>query len=201
VEPEYRGSSGFGYEHFAAGFRRWGLAMQDDLADAAQWAIDKGFADPKRIAIAGASYGGYATLMALIRNPELFRCGFEWVGVTDINLMFNVAWSDTTEAAKKYGMKTLIGDPVADAAQFKKTSPLQNADRLKQPLLIAYGTDDYRVPMVHGLKFRDAVVKGNSNVEWVEYRDEGHGWHALKDNNDFWTRVEKFLAKNLPQTP
>jgi dipeptidyl aminopeptidase/acylaminoacyl peptidase len=201
VEPEYRGSEGFGHDHYAAGFRQWGLAMQDDLADAAQWAIDKGFADPKRIAIAGASYGGYATLMGLIRNPELFRCGVEWAGVTDINLMFNVEWSDTTEEAKQYGMKALIGDPVADAARFKQISPLENAQRLKQPLLMAYGSDDQRVPMVHGLKFRDAVRKGNPNVEWIVYRDEGHGWTALKDNVDFWTRVETFLAKNLGDAP
>jgi dipeptidyl aminopeptidase/acylaminoacyl peptidase len=115
--------------------------------------------------------------------------------------MFNVEWSDITEEGKQYGMKALIGDPLADAARFKQISPLENAERLKQPLLMAYGTDDHRVPMVHGVKFRDAVRKGNPNVEWVVYRDEGHGWAALKDNVDFWTRVETFLAKNLGEAP
>jgi len=87
VEPEFRGSAGFGDKLLRAGFKQWGLAMQDDIADATQWAIKQGFADGKRVCIAGASYGGYATLMGLIRYPELYRCGFEWVGVTDIDLL------------------------------------------------------------------------------------------------------------------
>src|SRR5258708_39552798 len=85
--------------------------MQDDLADAATWAIAKGIADPQRIAIGGASYGGYATLMGLIKNPELFRCGFEWVGVTDIGLTYSVSWSDATNEALEVGLPRLVGDP------------------------------------------------------------------------------------------
>ncbi|PFH10535.1 dipeptidyl aminopeptidase/acylaminoacyl peptidase [Collimonas sp. PA-H2] len=197
LEPEYRGSTGFGWKHFKAGWRQWGLAMQDDIADGTKWAIVQGIADPKRICIAGASYGGYATLMGLINDPSLYRCGFEWVGVTDINLMYDVNWNDTSNEYLKYGMPLLVGDQEKDAAQLKATSPLTNATRIKQPLLLAYGGSDERVPLVHGTKFRDAVKATNPNVEWVEYPEEGHGWRLEKNNVDFWSRVEKFLDKNL----
>lgn len=85
--------------------------MQDNLADAAKWAISKGYADPKRIAIGGASYGRYATLMGLIKNPELFRCGFEWVGVTDIGLMYSLSWNDASNEQLEYGMPIWSATP------------------------------------------------------------------------------------------
>ncbi len=197
LEPEYRGSTGFGWKHFRAGWKQWGLAMQDDVADGAKWAIAQGIADPKRVCIAGASYGGYATLMGLINDPALYRCGFEWVGVTDINLMYDVSWSDMSVEYLKYGMPLLVGDQERDAAQLKATSPLVNAVRIRQPLLLAYGGSDVRVPIVHGTKFRDAVKANNPNVEWIEYPEEGHGWRLQKNNVDFWTRVEKFLNQQI----
>jgi dipeptidyl aminopeptidase/acylaminoacyl peptidase len=197
LEPEFRGSAGFGRRHLEAGFKQWGRAMQDDIADAARWAIAQGHADPKRIAIAGASYGGYATLMGLARDPELFRCGINWVGVTDIELMFGSSWSDIRGEFKRYDMAQMIGDPVADADLLKSASPVHNAAHIKQPLLMAYGAWDTRVPLVHGERFRDAVKAHNGAVEWVVYDNEGHGWRRLETNVDFWTRVEKFLARNL----
>ncbi|NVM78050.1 dipeptidyl aminopeptidase/acylaminoacyl peptidase [Duganella sp. SG902] len=201
LEPEFRGSTGYGQDHFHAGWKQWGLAMQDDIADGTRWAVAQGYADGKRVCIAGASYGGYATLMGLIKDPDLYRCGVEWVGVTDINLMYDGGWfysSDLSSGWKQYGMPHLIGDPVKDAAQLQATSPLAQAARLKQPLLMAYGGADVRVPINHGLKFRDAVVKaGNQNVEWVEYNEEGHGWSLPHNRIDFWGRVERFLDKNI----
>jgi dipeptidyl aminopeptidase/acylaminoacyl peptidase len=200
LEPEFRGSTGFGYTHFQKGWKQWGLAMQDDIADGTKWAIAQGIAAPDRICIAGASYGGYATLMGLIRDPDLFRCGFEWAGVTDIKMMFDGYRgrdSDLPEMWKKYGLPSLIGDPVADADQLIATSPLLQAGRIKQPLLLAYGGADRRVPLFHGTAFRDAVMKHNKDVEWVVYNDEGHGWYLIKTRIDFWTRVEKFLEKYI----
>jgi dipeptidyl aminopeptidase/acylaminoacyl peptidase len=197
IEPEFRGSTGFGFKHFHAGWKQWGLKMQDDVADATRWAIDKGIIDPKRICIAGASYGGYATLMGLVNNPELFRCGFEWVGVTDIELLYTAEWGDFSQEYKTFGMPVLVGDRVKDAAQLSATSPLQQAARIKQPLLMAYGERDNRVPIEHGKKFLEAVSKTNSDVEFVSYDAEYHGWRELKTNVDFWTRVEKFLARNI----
>ncbi|GGC68687.1 peptidase [Undibacterium terreum] len=196
LEPEFRGSTGYGRKHFEAGWRQWGLAMQDDIADGAKWAVAQGYADPKRICIAGASYGGYATLMGLLNDPGLYRCGIDWVGVTDINLLYDIHWSDISDDAKKYSAPILIGDQVKDAAQLKATSPIENAARIKQPLLMAYGNMDRRVPIKHGTRFYSAVKETNPHVEWVEYSGEGHGWRMLKTNVDFWTRVEKFLQQN-----
>ncbi len=202
LQPEYRGSTGYGGELFRAGWKQWGLAMQNDVADGARWAIAQGIADPQRICIAGASYGGYATLMGLINDPDLFKCGVAWAGVTDLALLKNGHW--TNEASwsdggtyQKYGFPVLVGDTDKDAAQFAATSPLRQAARIKQPLLLAHGGADRRVPIVHGTAFYDAVRKTNPAVEWVLYEDEGHGWYLPKNRIDFWNRVEKFLDKNI----
>ena len=200
LEPAFRGSTGFGRAHFEAGWKQWGLAMQDDIADGARWAVAQGHADPKRICIMGASYGGYATLMGLVRDPDLYRCGVNWVGVSDISLLYSGHWSfesDLGAAWKKFGMPVLVGDPVRDAAQLKATSPIEQAARITQPLLLAYGGADLRVPIVHGTRLRDAVTRTNKAVEWVEYPREGHGWSLPQNRVDFWGRVERFLDRHI----
>ncbi len=197
IEPEFRGSTGFGFKHFQAGWKQWGLAMQDDIADATRWAIKQGLADPKRIGIAGASYGGYAVLMGLIRYPELYQCGINWVGVSDLDLMYTARWSDLSNMWKDYGMPLLVGDREKDRQQLNETSPLKQASKLTQPLLLAYGDMDRRVPIEHGVSLRDAVTPHNKNVEWIKYADEGHGWVLEANNIDFWTKIELFLDKHL----
>ncbi|MFA9216738.1 MAG: alpha/beta hydrolase family protein, partial [Sphingomonadaceae bacterium] len=200
LQPEFRGSTGYGNAHFRAGWKQWGLKMQDDLADGARWAIAQGTADPHRICIAGGSYGGYATLMGLVNDPDLYRCGVDWAGVTDINLMYDGHWfisSDLPEQFKHYGMPQLIGDQQQDAAQLKATSPLQQAARIKAPLLLAYGGADLRVAIYHGPRFYKAVKDSNPQVEWIEYPEEGHGWHVPKNRLDFWRRVERFLDQQI----
>lgn len=197
LEPEFRGSDGYGFNHLKAGWKQWGLAMQDDVTDAAQWAIDKGLADPQRMCVAGASYGGYATLMALAREPELFKCGVAWVAVTDIDLLFTASWTDISDSARRYGLRTMVGDPDKEAALLKAASPTSHAAKIKQPLLLGYGGNDLRVPLEHGRKFRNLVTQTNPRVEWVVYGDEGHGWVKRETRIDFWTRVEKFLAEHI----
>jgi len=198
IEPDFRGSAGYGSGHLRAGWKQWGLAMQDDLADATQWAIAKGLADPKRICIAGASYGGYAAMMGLIKNPELFRCGINWVGVSDLKLVFSSLNSDQGALGLSYDLPLMIGDPLKDGKRLDSTSPLKQAARLKQPLLMAYGAADRRVPMEHGVKMRDALATaGNQQVEWVLYPQEGHGWRAIETQKDFWGRVERFLQRHI----
>ncbi|MYM26364.1 prolyl oligopeptidase family serine peptidase [Duganella sp. FT135W] len=197
IQPEFRGSTGFGYQHFEAGMKQWGMAMQDDLADAGQWAVKQGWADPKRIAIMGASYGGYATLMGLIKTPELYRCGVEWAGVTDIGLRFSAPHSDASRETLNYSLRTLIGDPDQDAELFRRYSPLVRAAELKQPLLMAHGVEDRRVTLDHATRFRDAVKQHNQNVEFIVYPNEGHGWRHEDNRIAFWQRVEAFLNKNL----
>lgn len=200
LEPHFRGSTGLGYKHFAASFKQWGLAMQNDLADGTRWAIAQGYADASRVCIAGASYGGYAVLMGLVNDPTLYKCGVEWAGVTDINLLYTDTWlseSDVDDNYKQYGMPRLIGDPVKDAAQLKATSPIAQASRITQPLLLAYGGADRRVPMAQGKLFYEQVKKTNPRVQWLEYGSEGHGWYLPANRIDFWTRVDKFLAANI----
>ena len=204
LQPEFRGSTGFGSAHFAAGWKQWGLAMQNDIADGAKWAIAQGIADPGRICIAGASYGGYAAMMGMVNDPDLYQCAVNWVGVTDIELMYADSWgtvNDSTFEWRAYGMPQLVGDQVKDAAQLKATSPLQQATRIKKPLLLAYGGADRRVPPIHGEKFYSAVRQGNPNVEWVLYQAEGHGWYLPETQMDFWNRVEKFLGRNIGPRP
>jgi dienelactone hydrolase len=201
IEPEFRSSTGYGSKLFKAGWKQWGLAMQDDVTDATRWAIAQGLADPNRVAIAGGSYGGYATMMGLLKEPGLYKAGINTVGVTDIELLYTIGWSDTMDADNpwmRYGMPRMIGDPDKDAAQLAATSPLKQAARIKQPVLMAYGEEDLRVPLPHGTKMRDALISaGNKNVEWIQYPGEGHGWNLEKNQFDYWTRVERFLDKHL----
>jgi len=200
LQPEFRGSKGYGTRLFKAGFKQWGLGMQNDLADGVKWAVDQGLVDPKRVCIAGASYGGYAVLMGLINDPQVYRCGVEWAGPTDIDLMYTATWNDMSDAYKTYGMPRLIGDRVADAAQLRATSPILNAGRIHSPLLMAYGGEDFRVPIEHGEKLRAALAKqSGADVEWVVYDKEGHGWRTLSTNIDFWNRVAAFLDRNIGQ--
>lgn len=199
--PAPRASTGFGVKLFKAGWKQWGLGMQDDVTDGVQQLIKDGIADPKRICIAGASYGGYLTMMGLAKDPGLYRCGINWVGVTDPSFMFSVTWTDFNRVdSARYTLPLLLGDPEKDAEQFKRTSPVQRAAEIRQPVLLAYGGRDQRVPIINGEKMRAALAPHNKNVEWVVYPDEGHGWLKLESNIDFWTRVEKFLAANMGAT-
>ena len=201
LEPEFRGSTGYGFKLFRAGWKQWGLAMQDDLADTLAWAVKRGWADPRRACIMGASYGGYAALMGAITQADLFQCAVSWVGVTDIGLLSSISWSDLNDEWKHYGMKRLVADPDTDAEQMKRTSPLQRAKEIRLPLLMAYGAEDRRVPIKHGNEMK-AALRPDQPLEWVVYTDEGHGWFNLKTNEDFWGRVERFLSRHLgPATP
>ncbi len=202
LEPEFRGSSGYGFKLFSAGLKQWGLKMQDDIADSVKWAIEKGIADPERVCIMGASYGGYATLMGLVNDPGLYRCGISYMAVTDIPLLYSsgmAVLSDLPDDYKAYGVPVLVGDLEKDAAQFVATSPLKQAARIKRPLLLAHGSDDRRVPVPHFNKMRSALRDAKADAEFVEYAGEGHGWSTLKTRLDFWGRVEKFLDKQIGQ--
>jgi dipeptidyl aminopeptidase/acylaminoacyl peptidase len=199
IEPEYRGSTGYGEAHFRAGWKQWGQRMQDDVTDALKFAIDKGLVDPKRVCIAGGSYGGYSTLMALARDKDkdMYKCGVAWVAVTDPRYMYSVHWSDISEKSKTYTLPEMLGDPQKDAAMLKANAPIELASKIRAPVLLAYGARDRRVPLVHGEKMRDALKEAGSAPQWVVYDDEGHGWARTVNRIDFWRRTEAFLAKYL----
>jgi dipeptidyl aminopeptidase/acylaminoacyl peptidase len=198
LEPAFRGSTGWGTKLQVAGWKQWGRGMQDDLNDGVDWLVQQGIVDPKRVCIMGASYGGYAVLMGLARDPDRWRCGIEYVGVTDINLLFDVTWSDMANSDYiRYSAKEMIGDPDKEAAMLKAASPLENAAKIKVPVLMAYGGEDRRVPLVHGEKMRDALRAQGTPVEWVVYAEEGHGFLLEKNLYDFYHRVATFLAQHL----
>jgi dienelactone hydrolase len=197
IKPEFRGSRGYGTELYHSGFKQWGLKMQDDIADATRWGAEQGLADGKRTCIAGASYGGYATLMGLVRYGDLYRCGVAWAAVSDIALMHDSNWSDMSEEWRFYGMPAMVGDPVKDAAQLARTSPLQQAARIKRPLLLAHGGEDQRVTLEHATRLRSALEANHAQLTWIEYRDEGHGWYLPANRVDFYTRMASFLDANI----
>ena len=198
LEPEFRGSAGHGWKLLSAGFKQWGLAMQDDITDGVEWLIKEGIVDRDRICLYGGSYGGYATLWGLIKTPDLYKCGVAFVAVTDLNLMFDTNWSDLARSPfLDYGAKDVIGDPDKDAEKFRSVSPLSNADKLKAPVLLAYGGSDGRVPIRHGNELRAALDKYGKTYEWVVYRDEGHGFNKDENRFDFYRRVDAFLKKYI----
>jgi dipeptidyl aminopeptidase/acylaminoacyl peptidase len=199
ISPEFRGSLGYGKAHFEAGWKQWGQAMQDDVADAVLWAQARGLAS-KQVCIAGASYGGYATLMGLVRHPELYRCGVAWAAVTDPFLFLEGSmWipDDITKAGRRHSLPQMVGDAKADAAMLTSVSPLAQAERIRAPLLLAYGEADLRVPLAHGKRLREALQKAGREPQWVTYRDEGHSWRLPQTQADFAQRLEKFLAEHL----
>jgi dipeptidyl aminopeptidase/acylaminoacyl peptidase len=198
LEPEPRGSRGFGREHYRSSFKQWGLTMQDDITDGALHLVNEGIVDKKRMCLHGGSYGGYATLQGLVKDPDLWRCGSPLVAVTDLFLLYE-ANSDTRMYSDylETDAKRIIGDPKADAAQFEKTSPARNASRIQAPVLLAMGVEDQRVPLVHGKVMRDALEKAGKKVEYVQYEQEGHGFVRHKNIVDFYTRLEKFFAEHL----
>jgi dipeptidyl aminopeptidase/acylaminoacyl peptidase len=197
IEPEFRGSTGYGYQHFKAGWKQWGLAMQDDVTDALKYAVAQGLVDPKRVCIVGGSYGGYASLMGLIKDPDQYRCGVAFAAVTDLRVIPKQYWSDISFEYRDYGFPLLVGDLTKDADRLTATSPVEHADRIKAPVLLVHGLKDRRVPIEHGERMRDALQKAGKKFEWVTYPDEGHGFAREENAIDYWKRVEAFLAQNL----
>ncbi len=197
IEPEFRGSEGYGYALFRAGWKAWGTTMQDDLKDAVDWAAKERLIDPARVCLYGASYGGYAALMSPIRYPAAYRCAASFVGVTDIDLMYGSGHSDLSVQSKRYAMPTLIGDRVTDANLLRAASPLQRVAEIKIPILLAHGGLDRRVPIEHANKFASAAKAAGVKVEVVDYPHEGHGWYDPDNHTDFLNRLEAFLAKSM----
>jgi dipeptidyl aminopeptidase/acylaminoacyl peptidase len=198
LQPNYRGTTHYGWKHYSSSFKQWGLTMQDDITDGVQWAVAEGIADPKRVCIYGGSYGGYATMMGLAKTPELYKCGINYVGVTDLPLMLTATWSDFAYSDYiKYAAKRLMGDPDTDAAQLKATSPDMLADRIKAPVLMAYGGADVRVPIEHGTRMKAALERAGQKPIWIVADGEGHGFRDMKNQVMFYGAMEKFLDANI----
>jgi dipeptidyl aminopeptidase/acylaminoacyl peptidase len=199
LEPEPRGSTGYGILHYVLGFKQFGLAMQDDITDGALHLVKEGIVDRSRMCLFGASYGGYATLQGLVKDPELWRCGSAYVAVTDLELWQTVQYSDTARFSDFFqtDFVQLVGDRVLDKDQFQRTSPAKNADKIRAPIMLTMGSDDQRVPLIHGTTMRDALQRAGKSLEYVVYPGEAHGFNKQENVIDFFKRNEKFFAEHL----
>ncbi|HET7401599.1 MAG TPA: S9 family peptidase [Usitatibacter sp.] len=199
LEPEPRGSLGFGDKHYTSSFRQWGQAMQDDITDGALYLAKEGLVDKSRMCVFGGSYGGYASAMALAKDPDVWACGVPFLAVTDLTTLQKATYSDTSFATDFYQteFRKMVGDADADQAMFDRYSPARHADAVKAPVLVAMGSDDVRVPQVHGDDYVAALRSAGKKVEYVIYNGEGHGFNKDENVFDFYKRVEKFFEQNL----
>jgi dipeptidyl aminopeptidase/acylaminoacyl peptidase len=198
LQPNYRGTTRYGWKHFSSSFKQWGREMQDDVTDGVNWAVSQGIADPKRVCIYGGSYGGYATLMGLIKDPDLYQCGIDYVGVADLPLMYTAVWSDISNSDfAMYSYKVRVGDIDKELDKIKAVSPVELASRIKAPLLMAYGTSDIRVVPQHGTRMKDALERAGAKPEWMLVTGEGHGFRDLENQKMFYGAMEKFLDKYI----
>ena len=198
LQPQFRGTMGFGWKLRSAGYRKWGDEMQDDLEDGVKWAVAQGIADPAHVCFFGGSYGGYAAAWGAIKNAKTIRCAVAVVAVTSIDYLFDNAQTDLARLADRSTlMAEQIGDPKTERARFRRVNPVDNADKVGVPILLAYGASDLRVPLVHGTEFRSALDRAHKEYEWVVYADEAHGFSKDANVFDFFGRVERFLAKHL----
>lgn len=195
LQMNFRGSTGYGKEFWLKGAKQWGKTMQDDITDGVQWLIKEGIADPKRVAIYGASYGGYATLAGVTFTPELYACAVDYVGVSNM-FTFMKTIPPYWEPYKAM-FQELVGDPVKDSLLLAEVSPALHAERIKVPLFIAQGANDPRVNKAESDQMVEALKKRGVEVEYMVKDDEGHGFANEKNQIDFYKAMEGFFAKHL----
>jgi dipeptidyl aminopeptidase/acylaminoacyl peptidase len=195
LQVNYRGSEGYGKEFLRAGFRQWGLRMQDDITDGANWLIDGGIADRDRVAIFGWSYGGYAALAGLTFTPELYACGLDLWGISNYFTLyesFPPYWKPFLEEINERW-----GDPVADSLQMYETSPVFHVERIRAPVFIAQGANDPRVRMSQSEQMVDELEKHGKEYEYYLIEGEGHAFSSEEKAIALMRRIEAFLSKHM----
>ena len=195
LQPNFRGSTGYGKTLLNAGNKEWGRKMQDDLTDGVRWLVEQGIADPERVAIMGGSYGGYATLAGLAFTPELYAAGVDIVGPSNLFTLLETVppyWKPMIAL-----FHTRMGHPERDAELLRAASPLFSAEKIQAPLLIGQGANDPRVKRAESLQIVQALKEKGKPVEYVEYPDEGHGFVKAENRLDFFRKAEAFLEKHL----
>jgi dipeptidyl aminopeptidase/acylaminoacyl peptidase len=193
LQINFRGSGGYGGKFERAGWKKWGLEMQDDLSDGVQWAIAQGIADPTRVVISGASYGGYATMAGLAFTPELYCAGINYLG--RVNIADKIG--DQENKDSRYWFATRFGDldNAADRKRLHDTSPVYFAERIVAPVLMAYGKNDTQVRIDQGYGMEAALKKAGKTFEMIVEEKEGHGFRKEELSIAFYTRVDAFLKK------
>jgi dipeptidyl aminopeptidase/acylaminoacyl peptidase len=196
IVPTFRGQLGLGHRHWVSSVKQWGLAMQDDVSDALDYAIKQGIADPARVAIMGSSYGGYAALQGAAKTPSLYKAAIAIAAPTDLQFFHSITWADYSDSQfQKYLAPILIGDETKDAEQLRATSPLNNVSAITAQVLLAYGGEDRRVPPQNGTRMRNALERANKPVEWIFKDDEGHGFAKLENRVEVYTKAEAMIRK------
>lgn len=197
LQVNFRGSTGYGKKFLNAGNKEWGLKMHDDLVDSVDWAVAQGYADPKKVAIYGGSYGGYSALAGVTFTPEKFACSVAIVGPSSIRTLLNTIPPYWKPMLAQFSVRVGDINNPKDEELIKNASPLFKADKIVRPLLIGQGANDPRVKQSESEQIVDAIAKNNGNVIYVLYPDEGHGFARPENRIDFNARAEAFLAANL----
>lgn len=198
MNVNYRGSTGFGKDFINAGIGQWGAKMHDDLIDAVNWAIQQGFADPKNVCIMGGSYGGYATLVGMTQTPEVFSCGIDIVGPSNLLTLIETI-PEYWKPIRDMFLKRLGGDPDTPEGKafLKERSPLTHADKICKPLLVCQGANDPRVKQAEADQIVQALENNAVPLTYLLYPDEGHGLARPENRMSFYAVAEAFLQKYL----
>jgi dipeptidyl aminopeptidase/acylaminoacyl peptidase len=201
LQMNFRGSTGYGRAFWEASFREWGRNMQDDVTDGVNWLVSKGIADKERVAIYGGSYGGYATLAGLAFTPELYACGIDYVGVS--NLFTFMGTIPPYWEPYKQMMYEMVGNPEdpADQEMLRAASPVFHADKITAPLFIAQGRMDPRVNVDESDQMVAAMRERGVEVEYLVKDNEGHGFGNEENRFEFYRTMERFLNTHLLNVP
>lgn len=194
LQPNYRGSGGYGRSFVNAGKGEWGGKMQDDITDGVRWAISSGVADPKRIAIYGASYGGYAALVGVTQTPDLYACAINYLGIADLTIAFDRDIFPNSGVSRDY-VDVWIG---GSTSALRARSPLYAIDKIRVPTLHAYGKNDVRVEYTQWKRLKSALDDHGKAYEYHVEEDAGHGFQRLESRVRFYRAMEAFLERHLP---
>jgi dipeptidyl aminopeptidase/acylaminoacyl peptidase len=195
LQMNFRGSTGYGKAFWQASFKEWGRAMQDDITDGVKWLIDEGIADPARIGIYGASYGGYAALAGLAFTPDLYACGVSYVGISNLFTLLDTLppyWE-----LQRRMMYEMIGDPETEEELLRAASPLFHADQIDDPLLVIQGANDPRVKKAESDQIVEALAARGIDVPYLVKDNEGHGFMNEENRFEAYRMIERFFADHL----
>ena len=195
VQVNFRGSTGYGKDFLGAGDREWAGKMHDDLVDAVSWVVDRGFADPERVAIYGGSYGGYAALVGATFTPDLFCCAVDIVGPSNLKTLIESIPPYWAPLVAQF--HTRVGNPETEPEFLWSRSPLSRVDAVRIPLLIAQGANDPRVKQAESEQFVAALTEKGIDHQYMLFEDEGHGFAKPENRLRFYAAAEAFLAKHL----
>lgn len=194
LQVNFRGSGGRGYQFERSGYRHWGSTMQDDVTDAVRWAIDEGITNPDRICISGASYGGYSAMMSAIREPELYRCVFAFVGIYDLEEVKKVG---NIPERLPWGPAYLNSALGSDPDQLREFSPSRHADRIKAEVFIAHGAEDHQAHYDQFHIMTKALQRAGVRHEKLFVKGEAHGFYELENNVELYSRALDLFDRTI----